>query len=159
MRTSTTNTLLFGFLLLASAIAHAQFAWIDEKGVRHYSDQPPPTTTPAAKILKAPRGSQPASDPAPATVAAATPAQAPPTLADREADYRKRHALAEANDKKAATAAKDADAKRASCEAASRNKAQLDTGRRLRSEQNVVMTEEDKAREQANIARVLKECK
>jgi len=148
-------------MLLASAIAHAQFAWIDEKGVRHYSDQPPPTSTPDAKILKLPRGMQRPAD-APASTAAGTTAAAPkaaPTLAEREADYRKRHADAEASDKKASAEKDKADAKRAQCDAAMRVKAQLETGRRLRTEQNVPMTEEEKAREMATADKTLKDCK
>ena len=163
MRKST-HAVLLGTLLLASAVAHAQFAWIDEKGVRHYSDQPPPTNVPAAKILKAPRGMAAPADAAPAAAPAAPaapvkPAKAAPTLADREADYRKRQAQAEVDNNKAALEKKNADTRRANCDSATRNKAQLDTGRRVRTEENIVMTEEDKAREQANVARVLADCK
>ena len=155
--------MLLGALLLASTVVHAQYAWIDEKGVRHFSDQPPPTSTPASKILKAPRGTQPATDappaaPAPAAAAVA-PAKAAPTLAEREADYQKRRAQGQEDEKKAAIAKKDADDRRANCAAANRDKAQLESGRRLRTQQNIVMTEQEKAQEQANVARVLNDCK
>jgi hypothetical protein len=148
------NRVLAGALLLASAGAHAQYAWIDAKGVRHYSDQPPPTDTPAAKILKMPRGAMP---PAPVQAPAA---KAAPTLAEREADYRKRHAASEEADKKAATDQKLADDKRAHCLLAARDKAELDTGRRLRSDNGSreIMTEDDKARQLARDTAVLKEC-
>ncbi len=156
MPNHTTKAILLGAILLASAFAHAQYAWIDEKGVRQYSDQPPPTSTPASKILKSPRGmalpATEAATPAPAATKAAS------TLADREADYKKRHAASDANDKKAAADKQAADSKRASCATAAANKAQLDTGRRLRSE-GKVMTEDDKAAEQAHIAAILKDCK
>ena len=148
------NRILAGALLLASAAAHAQYAWIDAKGVRHYSDQPPPTDTPAAKILKTPRGlTRPAPAPAPA-------AKAAPTLAEREADYRKRHAASEESDKKAATGQKLADEKRANCLLAARDKAELDTGRRLRADNGSreIMTEDDKAAQRARDNAVLKEC-
>lgn len=148
------NRVLAVALLLASAVAHAQYAWIDAKGVRHYSDQPPPTDTPAAKILKTPRGlTLPAPAPAPA-------AKAAPTLAEREADYRKRHAASEVADKKAATDQKLADEKRANCLLAARDKAELDTGRRLRAENGSreIMTEDDKAAQRARDTAVLKEC-
>lgn len=145
---------LFAALLLASAAAHAQYAWIDAQGVHQYSDRPPPTDTPAAKILKAPRGSMP---PAPAA------ADAKPTLADREADYRKRHAAADDADKKAAADKKVADARRANCQAAVANKAQVETGRRLRwdvpGRANEIMTEDDKAREIARADAALKDCR
>ena len=163
MRKLTTKAILLGAILLASTVAHAQYAWIDEKGVRHYSDQPPPTSTPDAKILKTPRGLQraPAADAsAPAPAAPAAPAKAAPTLADREADYKKRQAATGEADKKAADEQKAAAAKRANCQAAAQNKAQFDTGRRLRdTTTNVVITDADKAREMGQIDKVLKDCK
>jgi hypothetical protein len=164
MRNSTIKAMLLGALLLGSTVVHAQYAWIDEKGVRHFSDQPPPTNTPASKILKAPRGATQAADaaapaaPAP-SAAPKAPAKAAPTLAEREADYQKRRAQGQEEEKKAALAKKEADNRRENCAAATRDRAQLDSGRRLRTQQNIVMTEEDKAREQANVARVLNECK
>jgi len=156
MRNHTTKAILLGATLLASAVSHAQYAWIDEKGVRQYSDQPPPTSTPASKILKTPRGMALPAAEAAAPAPAATKAQ--PTLADREADYKKRHAASDESDKKAAAEKKAADSKRTNCAAAAANKAQLDTGRRLRAEGNI-MTEEAKATEQARIAAILKDCK
>jgi hypothetical protein len=150
------NRVLAGALLVASAGAHAQYAWIDAKGVRHYSDQPPPTDIPAAKILKTPRGlTPPVPSPAPAPAA-----KAAPTLAEREADYRKRHAASEVADKKAATDQKLADEKRANCLLAARDKAELDTGRRLRAENGSreIMTEDDKAAQRGRDNAVLKEC-
>jgi hypothetical protein len=164
MRNSTIKAMLLGAMLLASTVAHAQYAWIDEKGVRHFSDQPPPTNTPASKILKGPRGATPATDarapaaPAP-SAAPAAPAKAAPTLAEREADYQKRRAQGQEDEKKAALAKKEADNRRENCAAATRDQANLASGRRVRTQQNIVMTEEDKAREQANVTRVLTDCK
>jgi hypothetical protein len=164
MRNSTIKAMLLGAMLLASTVAHAQYAWIDEKGVRHFSDQPPPTNTPASKILKGPRGATPATDarapaaPAP-SAAPAAPAKAAPTLAEREADYQKRRAQGQEDEKKAALAKKEADNRRENCAAATRDQANLASGRRVRTQQNIVMTEEDKAREQANVTRVLNDCK
>jgi hypothetical protein len=164
MRNSTIKAMLLGAMLLAGTVAHAQYAWIDEKGVRHFSDQPPPTNTPASKILKGPRGATPATDakaaaaPAP-SAAPAAPAKAAPTLAEREADYQKRRAQGQEDEKKAALAKKEADNRRENCAAATRDQANLASGRRVRTQQNIVMTEEDKAREQANVTRVLTDCK
>jgi len=161
MRNHTTKAILLGAMLLASAFVHAQYAWIDEKGVRQYSDQPPPTSTPDAKILKTPRGmARPAPEPAAPAAAPAAATKAAPTLAEREADYKKRQAASSESDKKAATEKKAADGKRASCDAAAQNKVQLDTGRRLRTGAGGdVMTEQDKAQERSVIAAVLKDCK
>lgn len=165
MHADAIKHLLLGALLLASAAAHAQYAWIDEKGLRHYSDQPPPTNTPDARVLKAPRGSAPAlpspAPSSPAPPAPAVPVKAAPTLAEREADYRQRHAADEKAGRTAAADAKTAEAKRIACAAAARNKAELETGRRLRREPalgNAVMTEADKAKELAQSVAVLKDC-
>ena len=156
--------MLVGALLLASALAHAQYAWIDAKGVRQYSDKPPPTDTPSAKILKLPRGMTPPDDAAtasatPAAPPAASGAKAAHTLADREADYRKRHEEAAKNDAIAAGEKAAADSKKVQCDIARRNKAQLDTGRPLRNPNNTVMSDADKAAETARSDKVLKDCK
>jgi hypothetical protein len=156
MRNHTTKAILLGAMLLASAVAHAQYAWIDEKGVRQYSDQPPPTSTPASKILKTPRGMALPATEAAAPAPAPTPVKAPPTLAEREADYKKRHADA---DDKAATDKKIADTKRTNCEAAAKNKAVLESGGTVRGPGNAVLAEADKAKELANMAAILKDCK
>lgn len=150
MSIHATKTILLGALLLAASAAQAQYAWIDEHGVRHYADQPPPPGTPASKVLKVPRGMTAAASPA-----ATAPATA--TLAEREADYQKRQAATNARDKKDAVQQKTAQEKRVRCDLAAQNKAQLDTGRRLRVE-GKVMTDADKAAEQARIAAVLKDC-
>lgn len=153
---------LLGALLLASTLAHAQFAWIDEKGIRHYSDQPPPTNIPDSKILKTPRGmAQPAAAPAQDGAAAAAPmppTKMPPTLAEREADYAKRKAQAADSATKAAAEKQVADAKQARCGTAAKNKAQLGSGQRVITSKNADMSEAEKARELANANAILKEC-
>jgi hypothetical protein len=117
-------------LLFAAGLAQAQFVWVDPKGVRHYSDQPPPPGTPPARILKAPGLPAFAAQPASATAAAAKPAQppsapaqplgtapvtpgapadgtaakapkGPQTLAEKDADFRKRQKESQEADLKA----------------------------------------------------------
>lgn len=160
MRNPIHRAALLGALLLASTLAHAQFAWIDEKGVRHYSDQPPPTTTPAAKILKTPRGmapSAPSTDTSP-TPTSTPPIKAPPTLAEREADYAKRKQQAADSVTKAAAEKQVADAKQARCTTAARNKAQLGSGQRVLTDKNVAMSDAEKARELSSTNAILKDC-
>ena len=48
------QALLIFTLHVAAGMAFAQFAWIDAKGVRQYSDQPPPASIPKGQILKQP---------------------------------------------------------------------------------------------------------
>jgi hypothetical protein len=155
MRIHTTKAILLGAMLLASTVAHAQYAWLDEKGVRQYSDQPPPTSTPASKILKTPRGMARPAEEAATPAPAAAPAKAPPTLAEREADYKARMAA----EQKAAADKKIADSNRANCDTAAKNKALLDSGQPVRGAGNTFMAQDAKAKESANMAAILKGCK
>ncbi|MDQ2823516.1 MAG: DUF4124 domain-containing protein [Pseudomonadota bacterium] len=157
MRNPIHRAELLGALLLASTLAHAQFAWIDEKGVRHYSDQPPPTNTPAAKILKTPRGMAPSTETSPAP-ASTLPVKAPPNLAEREADYAKRKQQATDSVTKAAADKQVADAKQARCTTAANNKAQLGSGQRVLTDKNVAMSDAEKARELVSANAILKDC-
>ena len=88
-----------GALLALSAQAQSQvhYMWIDEKGVKQFSDRAPPASVPLTAILKAPRGAAGAATMPNATVATdgaeatATPGPAlAPTVAERNVDYRKR---------------------------------------------------------------------
>jgi len=50
----TARILLASLLALALPAAAATYKWVDEKGVTHYSETPPPEGTPAKKIDIAP---------------------------------------------------------------------------------------------------------
>ncbi|GAB3411674.1 DUF4124 domain-containing protein [Massilia agilis] len=149
--------------LLAASLAHAQYAWIDDKGVRHYSDRPPPATVPAAKVLKAP-GKR--ADDAPAGEGqppqAAPKADAAPTLADREADYRKRAQERAKQEEKAAADAAKAKAKAQSCDNARRYKAMLDSGIRMvdtgADGERRYLNDDERARRAAEVNAILADC-
>jgi hypothetical protein len=79
-----------GALALASVLAHAQYSWVDDKGLRVFSDRPPPPGTPSERILKAPRGLESTALPAPESAAPVIP-----EWKKREAEFRKRMAVAE----------------------------------------------------------------
>lgn len=123
--------------LAVSLPAMAQYIWVDAKGVKQLSDHPPPPDTPPNRILKAPgkpifNPNAPAPDSEEAAEPAAEPkAKAPPTLADRNADYNKRQKLAVENAKKAAEeSARKADAA-ANCTNARNNQRAIDEGQRM----------------------------
>ncbi len=149
------SRLLFGAaLMVAAGVSHAQYVWVNEKGVRQISDKAPPANVPLKNILRAP-GGVPADTPPPAasaTAATATaglaatasgaapaPAAAAPDagkskltpdqtrLAEREADYKKRKAetLEKEAKEKAERLAKEN--RKASCDSAKQYKATLDT--------------------------------
>jgi hypothetical protein len=164
---STALLRLYGacILMLFTHLAHAQYAWVDEKGVRHYSDRPPPPSTPAAKILKSPQKQN-------AEPQEAEPAAAPadmqkvgtrPTLAEREADFRKR-AQEQAKDEK--KAAEDAAAKQAqaeNCASARQYKNQLESGIRVAETdekgERAFLSDEDRAKRLAKTNKTLEACR
>lgn len=136
MNISTRTRALAGAaLLLAAGLCHAQYAWIDEKGIRQFSDRPPPPSTPLKNILRQPGG-------VPESLDAQTPAQTPsaeelakpkgpPTLAERNLDFAKRNrANAEREKKDAEEAARKSDLKE-NCDAALAAKSQLESGVRI----------------------------
>lgn len=128
---------LAAVLLASSSFAQAQWMWVNEKGVKQLSDQPPPPGTPANRILKAPRSAaidlQP-QQPAAAVEGEEADAKAPPpkpTLAERNADYNKRQKLAAESATKAAEEAQRASEKAKYCTEARKNIALLESGVRI----------------------------
>jgi hypothetical protein len=111
--------------------AQAQFVWVAPNGTRVYSDQPPPPGTPPSKILKAPGRAALAQDTpdAPASAGAVHPTA--PTLAEREADYRKRTKAREEADSKSESEAKRAAAHADYCEGARKNQRLYQSGIRI----------------------------
>ncbi|PWF48675.1 DUF4124 domain-containing protein [Massilia glaciei] len=180
LNTTLPRLLAAAALLACAGLAQAQYMWIDEKGNKQLSDQPPPASIPLKNILKAPRGmtqykyvpapvaaDAPASmqadgaDAAPAAPAAA--AKGPPTLAERNADFRKRaaeKALAETKAKEEATAQK---AKKDNCENAQNYKRSLDSGERIgetnASGERGFMSDEKRIVEQQRAKEIIDACK
>jgi len=134
--------------LFSAPLAHAQapYIWIDDKGMKQLSDQPPPPSVPPGRILRQPRNAQvapapgAADDPA-ATAAAPTAdsgkaaaddkAKRPPTLAERNADFNKRKAEAAEAGQKAAQEAAQKSAAAATCENARSDQLALESGIRM----------------------------
>lgn len=166
MPRSTTLLRLFAAcaLLLGSGLAQAQYSWIGENGVRHFSDRPPPPSIPASKILKTPgRTTHAAPAPAPAAEAPAPAApKAAPTLADREADYKERMKKREEQEKKDAQQAQRQRDLAQRCAMARSAKAQVESGVRIRDfdadGQSRVMTDEQRAAQKAQATKILAEC-
>lgn len=155
-------------LLLFAGLAQAQYAWIDEKGVRHFSDRPPPPTTPAAKVLKAPAkplAAQPQQDKSAEPTAEAAPAAGAgkPTLAEREADYRKRAQERAKVEQKEAAEAQHRQAKAQDCHNARRYKALLDTGIRVSDVdehgEKRYISDDERARKAAQASKVIEGCR
>lgn len=153
-------------LLSACALAQAQYVWIDAKGVRQFSDRPPPPDTPAAKILKAPGKPQldlsaPEAAAQPAADEPAKPAK--PTLAERDADFRKRAQERAKAEAKAKAEAEHTLAQKENCTAARQYKAQIESGVRIavtdEAGEKSFLTDEQRAQRLARVNKVLEACR
>jgi hypothetical protein len=152
-------------LLGSCPLAMAQYMWIDDKGIKQFSDRPPPPSVPAKRILKAPgkpvfdpnaapaqtdaAASVPGGAPADAATGAETGAKAAPTLTERNAAFNQRRADAAAADKKAAADAQQQADTAANCDAARQNQRALDQGIRIanvdKSGERAIMTDAERA--------------
>ncbi|MFK3737194.1 DUF4124 domain-containing protein [Massilia sp. TN1-12] len=145
-------------LALLAAPAFAQYSWIDDKGTRVFADRPPPPGTPEARILKRPRTLD-ALAPAPAaTVPPAEPAKAAPTLAEREADYRKRQAQQADMENKEQLATQKQAVQAERCKSLKRREMTLTAGTRLsefdEKGQRSFVSDEERARRLAETRRM-----
>jgi hypothetical protein len=152
----------------SAAPSFAQYVWLNEKGVKQYSDMPPPPSTPASLILKQPSGSTLPSagsetPVAPPQAESATATKPPMTTAERNADFRKRHAEQAEKEKKAAEQAKTAAEKAKNCQRAREYQNALASGGRItrtdQSGERSFLTDEQRAQEIQDVNRVLQQCK
>lgn len=152
-------------LLAGSSLAHAQYAWIGENGVRQFSDRPPPPGTPAHKILKAPGRALPAAPAAASDAASAVPAptRGPKTLAEREAEYRARSKMREEQDKKDAAEAQRQRDLAQHCQDARDMRAHVESGIRIAKVdakgERSFMTDEERAAQLARANKALEACR
>jgi cell pole-organizing protein PopZ len=151
-------------LLLWAGLAQAQYVWINANGTREYSDQPPPPSTPRAKILKSPHASPAAVEPeAPAAADKAEKKKGAPTLAEREADFRKRQQERVAQEQKAAAEAQHKEAEAENCASARQYKAQLESGIRVAdtspSGERAYISDDERSLRLAKTRRILEGCR
>lgn len=126
----------------AMGSANAQlYQWRDANGKMVYADTPPPPGTPPGNIIKSPRraGSPPptAAPAAPGGDAAAKGAGAAPagqkSVAEREAEFKKRQAEAAERAKKESEAAEAEEKRQARCRELRSGLAQIESGGRIRT--------------------------
>lgn len=165
-----THCALFLAACYISTNAFAQWVWLDEHGAKQFSDGPPPAGTPPNHILKQPHAPAPnySSDKAedkPADTgsnANGSTAKAPPTQADKEADFKKRRDEQAAKDKKAAEDAQKAQATADNCARAKQYYSGLQSGARIPTTdangQRGYLNDDDRAKEEARTQGVLDSC-
>jgi outer membrane biosynthesis protein TonB len=151
-------------LLLLSNLASAQFVWIDEKGVKQFSDQAPPASIPMKNILKAPNRSSfavgepsPAAEAAPSAASASASAEAAKPV-DREAEFRKRQKLKADAEAKAEEASTKASQKQTRCAAGRAKNDLLASGKRLRSADGSYMDDAARSAQQADASKAMADC-
>jgi Domain of unknown function (DUF4124) len=153
---------LAALLLLAYAgNASAQYSWIDERGMKQYSDRPPPASVPKSRVLKQPGGAT-AAAPAEEARPSAAPAAAP-SLAERNAEFRKRQAEQAEKEKKTAEEARIAADRSRNCERARDYQRTLESGVRIgtmgKDGERGFLSDEQRAREVQETRRALADCK
>ena len=155
-------------LAFMASAAQAQFVWVDAKGVRQYSDTPPPPSVPLKDILRAPRQPHGPLAAAAAAAAMAAPPAAPkivanPSVAERNAEFRKRAKEKEEKEQKDAAERSQAAANKDNCERAQIAKATLDSGARIgvtdKTGERSVMDDGQREQEGRRVNSVLSACK
>lgn len=111
--------------------AAAQYVWLDEKGVKQYSDMPPPASVPASRILKQPGTPAPASQPAQQETADTPSSKSAPTLAEQNAAFKKRQQDVADKEKKATEQSRLAAEKAKNCDRARAYLRSLESGERI----------------------------
>ncbi|MES2536699.1 MAG: DUF4124 domain-containing protein [Pseudomonadota bacterium] len=162
--------------LSQTTIALAQYVWVNENGVKQYSDMPPPSSVPKSRILKAPGAaartpSAPEAAPGEARdekgensgTAAAKKDKAPMTVAEKNADFQKRKIEQAEKDKKAAEKERMAADKAKNCERAQNYNRILQSGTRIstsdKNGERQYLNDEQRAREAKETREILDDCK
>lgn len=153
--------------LLSSGQAYAQYVWLDERGIKQYSDMPPPASIPASRILKQPGGTRisankeatsTGTEPSTSTSTSRTEM----TIAERNAEFRKRQAERTEKEKKAAEEEKVAMARNKHCEQVRDYHRALESGQRIARMDNngerQFLTDEQREREMRDTRRTMAEC-
>lgn len=131
------QTLLIAVLTGVSAMAHAQWQWIDLEGHKVFSDRAPPTNIPDKNILKRPAGRVAPSpdaeskDDASAAPSAGQSAEVKPTGVDKTLETKKKQAEAAEAAKRKAEEERITKAKIENCARAKQAKASFDSGVRI----------------------------
>ena len=161
---ATTHLLRFvacAILVSGCSGALGQHVWLDAKGVKQYSDMPPPAGTPASRVLQSPgpRAAAPVG-----AAAAATADQAPATsVAERNAAFEKRRIEQADREAKEIEQARIAADNARHCDQARAYQRTLANGdriaRRDKNGERVYLTEQDRAQETATVQKALAQCK
>jgi hypothetical protein len=146
--------------------AFAQWVWVDEHGVKQFSDVAPPGNIPLNHILKQPHGGTNAPKPDAAddksADAASDAPKGPMTTADKEADYKKRKLEQAEKDKKTAEEAKRTQANADNCVRSKQYLDNLNSGQRITTTdsngERTYMSDDERAKETARAQEIAGSC-
>ena len=171
MHPNSLKRLTLAILLSGSCTAAlAQYVWLDGKGVKQYSDVPPPASVPNSRILKSPGALPQTAPPAADSEADAetvkdegSAPKGPPTLAEKNADFQKRRTEQAEKEKQAAEQAKQAAAKKKSCDQVGNYQRALQSGQRITrlspTGERIYLTDEERASALRENRQTLSDCK
>lgn len=161
-------------ILLISTYSFAQYVWLNEKGVKQFSDKPPPTSVPKNKIIKAPHFSsanslnKASNDDAESTegkskLSEIEKLEKPKTIANKNEDFNKRKQEREEQEKKAKDEETRLAANKKQCDSAKSYQRSLENGRLISSTDKnggrVILDEAQRAKELADTKKFTSECK
>jgi acyl-CoA reductase-like NAD-dependent aldehyde dehydrogenase len=173
MRRTLLQRILLAVLVSYAALAQAQYQWKDKNGSMVFSDQPPPSDTPPANIIKQPYPPKPAANTASSAPAAeadkakpAAPAakkDAPKTAAEQDAEFRKRIKEQAEKEKKAQEEAEQKRQTAESCDRAKEYLRTLDSGQRIartnEKGERVYLEDAERKSETEKAKKLLAQCK
>ncbi|MDF3035634.1 MAG: hypothetical protein K0S28_908 [Paucimonas sp.] len=138
MKHLTLKLLFPAMLVFCAGTAQAQYVWLNEKGVKQFSDMPPPADVPKNRILKEPGLTR--QMPTNEETSTGEPESAekpedkrPLTTAEKNAEYKKRRAEQAEKEKKAQDEANLKKQKAENCERARAYARNLESGIRIRT--------------------------
>lgn len=166
-------TLISSLIFSSCAItaAQAQYVWLNEKGVKQYSDAPPPRSVPSDRIIKSPSGKSVANTratPAPSSEdnsgkSELAKIEKPKTLANKIEDFNKRKIAREEAEKKVEAEQQNKEAKSKNCERAKNYKQTLDEGglimTRSKEGERIPLDEAQRNKDMLETKKILEECK
>lgn len=149
--------------------SQAQYVWVNEKGMKQFSDVPPPKGTPKERILKAPGVRQNVEEKGTATEknevskSEIEKLQKPETLASKNEDFNKRRIAREESEKKAAQEQQLNQDKQKNCGKAKAYQQSLESGMpiltRNQNGERIILDETQRNQELAEAKKILNECK
>lgn len=153
--------------------ALAQYVWLDEKGVKQFSDMPPPASVPQNRILKQPAAAAPAQTQGAVAAdkigaqgdaaAGGVKSKLPMTTTEKNTDFLKRRNEQAEKEKKAADEAKRKADSAQDCERARGYARSLEAGERVvrtdKSGERAYLSDEERARDLQDARRTLANCK